>query len=527
MHEGFADLSLTTWVRRHSVEAGFKPASTAGKDNKKIIDCPVGAVTQETFWVPWVAAPTANRVQIRQFSCQTCFIRFIYIGMGYKSTKPRLLLFQPPIYDFALFDLFLKPYGLLRLGRWFAESGYDVSFLNGLDYNEPGTNRILGSPRRLPNGTGKFPRMRAPLPKGVESERYFGRYGVLQETLRKKLKEVNPDLIFITSGMTYWYKGVIEAVKLSKEVYPDTPVVTGGIYASLMPEHCKTQTYSDYVVSGNTISDIKTILSDHSLPEPTGQIPSAPLMIEGVWKDAGIIRLNEGCPFHCDYCASDLLCSSFVSGNAETAFETLVEMHERFNTRNFAFYDDALLVNSSRSINPLLEMVLKKELPIKFYLPNAIHLQFLDKETADLMRRTGFQEIRLGYESSSTSFHSIYDDKFPEDDLHRVVETLKKVGFTSKSITAYVLGGLPDQSWTDVKKSIRTASSTGIRVSLAEYSPVPRTSLWKKSLELCPFPLEEEPLFHNNTFFPMKWEGFTLENMKYLKNHVQELNANL
>jgi hypothetical protein len=25
----------------------------------------------------------------------------------------------------------------------------------------------------------------------------------------------------------------------------------------------------------------------------------------------------------------------------------------------------------------------------------------------------------------------------------------------------------------------------------------------------------------------MKWEGFTLENMKYLKNHVQELNANL
>ena len=447
--------------------------------------------------------------------------------MGLISTKPRLLLFQPPIYDFALFDLFLKPYGLLRLGRWFEESGYDVIFLNGLDYKEPATNKVLGIPRRLPNGTGKFPRMRAPLPEGVESERYFGRYGVLPETLKKKMQEIKPDLIFITSGMTYWYRGVLEAVKLSKEVYPDVPVVTGGIYASLMPEHCKTQTYSDYVVSGNTISDIKTILSDHSLPEPSGGIPSAPLMIEEVWKDAGVIRLNEGCPFHCDYCASDLLSTGFISGNAETAFETLTEMHERFDTGNFAFYDDALLINSNQSINPFLELVIKNELPVKFYLPNAVHLQFLDKETAKLMKRAGFQEIRLGYESSSTRFHSRYDDKFPADDLHRVVETLKKVGFTSRSITAYVLGGLPEQPFRDVERSIMAASSTGIKVSLAEYSPVPGTSLWEKSLELCPFPLEDEPLFHNNTFFPMKWEGYTLENMKNLKNLIRELNANL
>ncbi|MCK5199137.1 MAG: B12-binding domain-containing radical SAM protein, partial [Spirochaetales bacterium] len=330
-----------------------------------------------------------------------------------------------------------------------------------------------------------------------------------------------------TSGMTYWYRGVIEAVKLSKEVYPDIPVVTGGIYASLMPEHCRINTESDYVVSGNTAADIKTILSDHSLPEPTGPIPLSPLMIDEVWKDAGVIRLNEGCPFHCDYCASDLLNTTFILGNAERAFETLIEMHERFDTRNFAFYDDALLVNSSRSINPFLELVIRKEIPVNFYLPNAVHIQFLDNETADLMKRAGFQEIRLGYESSSASFHSNYDDKFPQDDLYRVVEALKKAGFAPGSITAYVLGGLPEQSYLNVERSIETASSTGIRVSLAEYSPVPRTSLWKKSLDLCPFPIEEEPLFHNNTFFPMKWEGYTLENMKYLKNLVRELNANL
>ena len=444
--------------------------------------------------------------------------------MGTKSTKPRLLLFQPPIYDFALFDLFLKPYGLLRLGRWFEESGYDVFFVNGLDYNEIVTNNALGVPRRNSNGTGKFPRMRTHLPNGVKSERSFGRYGVLSDILKSKVKDINPDIIFVTSGMTYWYKGVVEAVGICKELFPEIPVLTGGIYANLMPAHCKASTGADYVVTGNTEESIKAILRAHSLPVPPGIIPTSPLLLEDVWKDAGVLRLNEGCPFHCDYCASDLLCKKFIIGNAEITFESLLEMHGHFGTSNFAFFDDALLVNSDQSIKPFLEMVIRKNLQLKFYLPNAVHLQFLDKETASLMKRAGFQEIRLGYESSSSDFHADYDDKFPKDDLYRVVEVLNKAGFSKNNITAYVLGGLPQQPWKDVERSIKTASSTGIRVSLAEYSPVPRTPLWKKSLELCSLPLNEEPLFHNNTFFPMEWEGYTWENMKYLKKLVMDLN---
>jgi len=444
--------------------------------------------------------------------------------MGSISTKPRLLLFQPPIYDFALYDLYLKPYGLLRLGRWFEESGYEVFFLNGLDYKDSETNNLLGSPRRAANGTGKFPRMRAPLPDGVESARYFGRYGVLPEVLKSRIKDYNPDLIFITSGMTYWYKGVVEAVEISKELFPLIPVITGGIYAKLMPEHCKNITGTDYVVSGNIKETITAILQSFSLPLPVGDIPVNPLMLEEVWKDAGVLRLNEGCPFHCDYCASDILCKNFTQGVAEIAFESMVEMYERYGTSNFAFYDDALLVNSSKSFKPFLGLVIKKKLPVKFYLPNAVHLQFIDTETAFLMKRAGFQEIRLGYESSSSDFHADYDDKFPDDDLFRVVEALKEAGFSKNSITAYVLGGLPLQPWKEVEKSLITASSAGIKVSLAEYSSVPGTPLWKKSVDLCHFPLDKEPLFHNNSFFPMKWEGYTVDNMLYLKKQVRELN---
>ncbi len=447
--------------------------------------------------------------------------------MSFNTSKPRILLIQPPVYDFALFDLFLKPYGRLRIGRWLENSGYDVVFVNALDYKDSETSRILGIPGRRPNGTGKFHRMRAPLPEGIRSDRYFGRYGILPEVLRKKIKAARPDLVFITSGMTYWYKGVVEAAAVVKELYPEIPVVTGGIYASLMPEHCMKYTLTDYVVSGSTVSSLVSILNHLSLPVPRDQLPGSPMMQKGVWEDAGVIRLNEGCPFHCDYCASDILSSRFNQGRWESAFDNLLEIHERFGTENFAFYDDALLVNSSTGLNPFLEKIVSKGLSLKFYLPNAIHIRFLDKETALLMKRAGFREIRLGYESSSSNFHSEYDDKFSEDDLFRAVEVLKGSGFSSGQITAYVLGGLPGQSFRSVEKSIRTAGGAGIRVSLAEYSPVPGTNLWEKSKEICPFPLEKEPLFHNNSFFPMKWEGYTVENMTYLKNLSVELNKQI
>jgi hypothetical protein len=31
------------------------------------------------------------------------------------KTKPRVLLVNPPIYDFTVYDFWLKPYGLLRV----------------------------------------------------------------------------------------------------------------------------------------------------------------------------------------------------------------------------------------------------------------------------------------------------------------------------------------------------------------------------------------------------------------------------
>ena len=117
--------------------------------------------------------------------------------------KPLAMLINPPVYDFALYDLFLKPYGLFRVGRWLQEGGYDTVYINALETEDPATAAVLGPPRRKGNGTGKFFRQPVPLPEEIDQhkkedfQRRFARYGILKTSLTLRVTARKPDIVFI------------------------------------------------------------------------------------------------------------------------------------------------------------------------------------------------------------------------------------------------------------------------------------------------------------------------------------------
>jgi radical SAM superfamily enzyme YgiQ (UPF0313 family) len=227
-----------------------------------------------------------------------------------------------------------------------------------------------------------------------------------------------------------------------------------------------------------------------------------------------------------------------MPGSADAAFGTLSAFMER-GIRNFAFYDDALLSAKEEVFLPFLERVAERFGPNaeaapngpRFYLPNAVHIQSLDSRTAFLMKRAGFQEIRMGFESSSPAFHEDHASglaKFRPESFPDSLRMLSEAGFPAASLSVYILAGLPGQRAEEVEDSIRgvrescrqagLSGEKGIRLRLAEFSPVPGSALWGKSVSLCRYPLAEEPLFHNNSFFPMEWEHFTRRDLQRLKS---------
>ena len=118
--------------------------------------------------------------------------------------NPKALFIQPAVFDFALFDLFLKPLGLLRLLRWFAESGWETRVINGLSYRDS-----EAKVKRNINGTGKFPRCPVPMPEGlkgrVKLDRRFARYGTDVEQMRQVISSFPADIVFL-SVFPVWQK---------------------------------------------------------------------------------------------------------------------------------------------------------------------------------------------------------------------------------------------------------------------------------------------------------------------------------
>ncbi len=442
--------------------------------------------------------------------------------MAGTHNKPHALLIFPPVYDFALFDLFVRPYSLLKLGRWLSDAGYEVTMINSLDYRESYTKSGLKKPVRRANGTGKFFRRVVPTPPALHTEqRPYARYGIPREALEKQIGSVNPDIILVGSGMTYWYPGVREVVSLAKMIHPRTPVVVGGIYATLCPEHARRTMEADEIVTGDAYPALAQLLAASKLPVPASAPTEDYLLDPSHYYDACVVRLHAGCVFHCSYCASHKLCGGFRPGDPEHLARQVELIHRRFGINTFAFYDDALLAQRHTGIIPFLTGIIETGITLDFYVPNGLHITYLDESLAALMKKAGFSEVRFGFESARAGFHREYGPKHEVSMLEHAVHCLRSGGFAASEIAVYVLAGLPGQYPEEVEESIRFAATLGLLVYVAQYSPIPYTGLWSKSVKQSGFALEEEPLTHNNTLFPLQGERFSLQDLQKLKGLAQ------
>jgi len=143
--------------------------------------------------------------------------------------KGNILLINPWIYDFAAYDLWTEPLGLLHIASLLRENGYNVDLINCLDRYHPALLKLqnLESPKNNRYGCGKFHKEVIESPRLLQDvPRRYGRYGLPLEIFRNELANTpQPDVVMVTSSMTYWYPGVFAAIAEVKRRFPDIPVV--------------------------------------------------------------------------------------------------------------------------------------------------------------------------------------------------------------------------------------------------------------------------------------------------------------
>ncbi|MEJ5376719.1 MAG: radical SAM protein [bacterium] len=432
---------------------------------------------------------------------------------------PRALLVQPWIHDFAAYDLWVRPVGLLKIGGFLRALGVEVNLVDCLNPHHPGLQKQ--KLKRFPEDHGTFYKEEIPKPRPLQwFPRRYKRYGIPPALLEQDLKkQPRPDLILVSSGMTYWYPGVQETISYCRRFFPDVPVVLGGTYATLLPEHAREFSGADLVIPGGDWTQLrKSLASLFSLKEPPAQESSLPAWDLAPWARSICVRNSLGCPFRCSYCASHLLCSPQGPRAPQEVAQEIISGVLSLGVEDVVFYDDALLWEAESHLLPALHYVKSKlKSNLRFHCPNGLHARYLGMELARSLKKFNFVTLRLGLESLNDSFHQRTGGKLSKALFEAAVHCLLQAGYDARDIGVYVLAGLPGQRLEELEQSIHYVLELGLRPHIAEYSPIPNTELWQEAIKNSPFPISQEPLFQNNTLLPCRWEGFQYEDFLHIK----------
>jgi len=374
--------------------------------------------------------------------------------------------------------------------------------------------------------------------------------------------------------MTYWHPGVAAAIRLAQERFPAVPVILGGIYATLCPEHARAHSGADLVVTGPGEPAIIPILreltgfgtwpgesqvlagphlpsplrregqggGEEFLPPPINPLPPVEEVEDGQGFSASRLETpdldslpypalhllpqptfipiltSRGCPLDCSYCASHMLAPGHRRRRPRAVAAELAYWQRRLGLGDVAFYDDALLVQAEEHLLPILEELARRHLSFRFHTPNGLHARLLTREVAGWLKRAGFATLRLGAETTAAARR---DRKLQQGELEAALAYLQEAGFAREQLGVYLLLGLPGQEEAEVAASIIRVKQLGATPLLAHYSPIPGTALWPQAVACSRYDLAADPIYHNNAVFPC-WPRFSWEAYTRLKRLARE-----
>jgi radical SAM superfamily enzyme YgiQ (UPF0313 family) len=439
-----------------------------------------------------------------------------------------LLLINPWIYDFTAYDLWSKPLGLLYIASFLRKYDFNISYIDCMDKYDFGWQ-----PKIRHFGQGKFYRTEIEKPDILKHiPRKYCRYGIPEDIFKDRLSSSpKPDAILLTSIMTYWYLGPERVVEILREVYPGVPIIMGGIYATLMPEHARQVVKPDHIITGpgeikvlellcellNVELNIDVIrASIEDFPYPAFDLINHP--------DYMVVMTSRGCPYDCSFCAQKKISMAFAQRSPDNVFEELKYHYQKYKVRDFAFYDDALFINKKKHIEIILEKVIESHLPIRFHSPNGLFAKYIDERLAQLMFQSNFKTIRLSFETSNEKRRKDMYSKVSNDDMINAVVNLEKAGYERGKIEAYALMGLPGQDVTEIIATMIFLNNLGVQIKLASFSPIPGTLDFDRAVKSGSIAKDIDPLLTNKTIFPLRDENINYDTYIKIRTFSQVLN---
>ena len=331
--------------------------------------------------------------------------------------RPKILLVNPPIYDFAAYDFWLKPCGMLTVAGYLRDKA-DFTLFDYLDRLHPfmAEQNALRSDRW---GRGRFHCKKTPKPQCLKAiPRYYQRFGLPPDIFKDFLTQEGPfDFAFVQTTMTYWYQGVQEVIEDIRGLCPQAKIILGGNYVMLCAGHAQ-KLGADFLVEDRNLDPLWKYLGIS--PEQ-----NRPALWEAYGKlRVGVLKLADGCPFNCTYCSVPKVYGKFKARPLERSL-TELKLLCGLGVENVAFYDDALLFEAEKLFVPFLNEVIRHGIKITPLSHGGGHEFKLRSGTENVPGIVGFaKSVKLAMEDRHIKHMTKLRDKLTENIEKNIPDTI-------------------------------------------------------------------------------------------------------
>lgn len=335
-----------------------------------------------------------------------------------------------------------------------------------------------------------------------------------EKALRKAIAGSKPDLVCF-SVFTGNYIWALKWAGICKEIYPDTPVVFGGIHPTSVPDEVIGHDFVDAVVVGegeDALAEMLAGLEGGRLPQDVkntvvkrdGNIITNPVRpyirnlddypildkelfynkIPGL-EECYLAITSRGCPYRCTYCGNNILHKIYGfeknhirRRSVDHVIKELEIVKKRGKAKNIFFVDDVFIFNKDW----LAEFAAKykEKIGIPFWCtayPTAVN-----ETVVRLLKEAGCWLITMGVQSGSP--------RIREKVFHRM-ESNKTIAAASRMImdSGIILGldnifGAPTESEEDLRESLELYSMIRPqRIHTFWLTYFPRMAILDKALE--------------------------------------------
>lgn len=335
-----------------------------------------------------------------------------------------------------------QPTGLLQIGSALQRRGCDVRLIDCLGWD--GGER----PRRRKVGSVEFGEQHADL------WQYGGLWGHLTTHIRSLKKEGwMPDQVYVSCPQTTWWQATRDLIRRVKtEWFPGVPVMLGGTYPSLEPDHAAQHSGADVIVVG-------------SIPEARDEIPDLRLY------DPARRPSFAGLYLYRSQSVTDVETETTVVPRPPEEIAQEVADKAALGVTEFAFFDEDIRLEYQPHFVAVLRAIAARKLRgTGFVAIGNLSPRLINDELAHYMAQVNYRRIYLKCDVTHRADGVNYDTSY---EIYRsCVAALHRTGKfrpRTDAVTAMLLVGVPHEDIEMLaERAIHLASIVG-GVNLIQY----------------------------------------------------------